>query len=234
LEGVEDMDRSVRRGVFAPLALVLVVLLLGAAGCGDSEDGGGDGGGSADAADSSTGGGETSSGGDSSSAGDANKRKFTGDAAGVNEALVGIQDDFDNVDGESYCDRLTPAGIKQVETFGKSYGAGTECVQIMNTVADNTRKAGVEQKPSVLLKVKVDGDRAVATISNGGRPPEPMVFVKHDGEWKIPDPGFGDSGTERRLSSDPEKRAKQVEQVQKQVERQRREATKEAEEQSGQ
>jgi hypothetical protein len=42
----------------------------------------------------------------------------------------------------------------------------------------------------VVLSVRVDGDRATARVSDGGRPSQPMTFVKIDGDWKLPDPGL--------------------------------------------
>jgi hypothetical protein len=131
----------------------------------------------------------------------------------IEEVLVGVQDDFDQVDGASYCARLAKSGVRQVEEFGKAYGHGNDCVKIIDTVAKNTRDAGVEQRPSRLVSVEFKGDdRAVATIRNGKRPPEPMTFVKEGGEWKIPDPGFqtGSSGESKELAADPAERFKQI------------------------
>jgi len=180
------MHRSI---AWSAAVAIIVAIALGTAGCGDSEDAnGGNSGGAADAQSggNAAGGGADSSGDTEASGGDSKADR----TAAVNETLEGVQADFIAEDGASYCDRLTAAGARQVEEFGKAYAHGTECAEIITAVAKLTNGAGVEQKPSKLISVKFDGDRATATIRNGGRPPEPMIFVKDGDSWKIPDPGF--------------------------------------------
>lgn len=185
------------------LTATAVALALGAAACGDDNDAGNDGGdGRAGAADGAGAG--KSDGG----------QEFSGREAEINEVLVGVQDAFVELDGAGYCEKLAPAGIRQVERFGKAFAYGDQCAEIIDAASKATRDAGVKQKPTKLISVKFRGDRAIATVSNGGRPPEPMTFVNHDGNWKIPDPGFsadiGGKLDSEPLSSDPAKRFKQV------------------------
>jgi hypothetical protein len=112
------------------------------------------------------------------------------DRAQIRQVMDDVQAAFVAVDGRAYCSMLAPAGRLQVERFGRSFQHGDDCVETINTVAAMTRDAGAKQRPTKILSVRIHGDRAVATISNGGRPPEPMRFVKVDGQWRVPDPGF--------------------------------------------
>lgn len=192
------MEGATMRRSAAAAATLAAMLALAAAGCGDNGDDNGNAaaGGGGQAADGAGG-------------------ELTGREAEVNEALVGIQDDFVAVDGASYCDRLAPAGIRQVEDFGRAYGYDSgDCVKVVNTIAKNTRDSGIKQRPTKLISVKFDGDRAIATIRNGRRPREEMIFVNQAGEWKIPDPGFetgfdGATNTEP-LSTNPAERFRQI------------------------
>lgn len=213
------MHRSIGWTRLAVLAAAGALAFV-APGCGDSDDDNGDSAGGSAAAETSNGG-ANGDGGGASSGSSASTSGHTGQEAEIDEVLLGIQDDFDQIDGASYCSRLTEAGVRQVEKFGKAYGHGNDCAKIIDTVAKNTRDAGVEQRPSRLISVKFKGDRAVATIRNGKRPPEPMIFVKEDGEWKIPDPGFqtGSSGESRELAADPAERFKQILRAREELER---------------
>lgn len=103
--------------------------------------------------------------------------------------LDALQADFIAGDATGYCSKLTAAGRKQLADVSKSFGRGPSCVEYIAQTSKMTRESGIEQRPTELLSVRIRGNRAVATVSDGGRPPEPLVFVKRDGRWKLPDPG---------------------------------------------
>jgi hypothetical protein len=101
-----------------------------------------------------------------------------------------IQDTYVAGDATGFCSTLTAAGRKQYADVAKEFGHGSTCEEYVTVTSAMTRKAKVKQKPTVLIAVHRKGDRAIATVRDGGRPPMPMIFVKRDGEWKLPDPGI--------------------------------------------
>jgi hypothetical protein len=102
----------------------------------------------------------------------------------------------------AYCSSISAAGRKQIAAVARQFGHGSTCEDFVTVTSKLTRDAKdqVKQKPTVLQSVRVDGNRAVAKVSDGGRPPIPMVFVKRDGRWKLLDPGFDKVGLFRNKS----------------------------------
>lgn len=167
----------------------MIALAVGTGACGGDDNGGGDGAAGSDLAGQS-GGGKSQANGGKASGGSSTADDRSGREAAIEQTLVALQDEYINAEGARYCDRLTPAGRKQVERFGKAYLLGDSCVDVINTASSRTREASVEQKPTKLISVEFKGNRAIATVRDGGRPREEMVFVNVDGDWKLPDPGF--------------------------------------------
>ncbi len=163
------------------IALVAVaVFALAAGACGSDDDGDGAGDGAGDRA--------SETGADFEKSSDF---AATGsDEQQIEQVLDGIQADFVNVDGAAYCDKVIPAERREIEAFGRNYRHGTTCVGVVNNLARETNKTGVKQNPTKLLSVRVNGSRATAKVSNGGRPPEPLAFRKMGGEWKLVESGF--------------------------------------------
>ena len=108
----------------------------------------------------------------------------------IKQVLQGIQKDFDNVDGVAYCDKVTKAEQKDIIGYGRNFGKGETCVDVIEAVARETKLSGVEQKPTTFISAQVNGDRARARVKNGPRPPEWMPFVKEGGEWKVIESGL--------------------------------------------
>lgn len=129
--------------------------------------------------------------GDNAKADSSSESRPSDDKAQIEWVLDGIQADFDNLDPQAYCAKLTDGGKAKVVQFASQYGHGSTCVKAIGSMARLTAETATKQKPTKLLKVEIYGDQAAATISNGGRKPEGMLFVKQGQEWKIPDPGFG-------------------------------------------
>jgi hypothetical protein len=164
-----DSNFSMVRRVSA-CALVGAALILGA--CGSEDDGGAQAG--------------------SSEAGDGSEFVATGsDEQQIRQVLRGIQEDFDNVDGAAFCDKVVESDQREIVRFGRNYNKGKTCVEVIETTGAEARATGVEQRPTVpLSSPQVTGDRARVRVSNGGRPPEWMAFRKVEGEWKIVDSGL--------------------------------------------
>lgn len=128
----------------------------------------------------------------SSEAGGGSEFVATGsDEQQIRQVLRGIQEDFDNVDGAAFCDKVVEADQREIVQFGRNFNKGKTCVEVIETAAAEARAKDVEQRPTVpLSSPKVNGDRARVRVSNGGRPPEWMAFRKVEGEWKIVDSGL--------------------------------------------
>lgn len=161
--------------------VALAVATVGAACGSDDNDSAGDNAGQAQA------------GGTESRAADgttADTRPTGGDKAQIRHVMQKIQADYIAGDAPAYCAALTAAGRKQVADVGKTLGLPADCEQFIAKTSKMSRDSGIEQKPTKVLRIAVDGNQATATISDGGRPPQPLAFVKQDGEWKLPDPGL--------------------------------------------
>lgn len=157
----------------AACALMGAALIAGACGS-DDDDGGSQG---AAQADSSGGGSEFVATGS--------------DSQQIRQVLHGIQEDFDNVDGKAFCDKVVEADQRDIAAFGRNYDKGKTCVDVIETTGAEARAKRVVQKPTKpLADPQVNGDRARVRVSNGGRPPEWMAFRKVDGEWKVVDAGL--------------------------------------------
>lgn len=97
-------------------------------------------------------------------------------------------------DGEAVCSRLTASGQREIVAAKQSApGAGSDasCEEVVRALVRQSKEAGLEQQPSRAVSVRVDGDTATAMVSDAGRKPQPVRFVKQDGEWKLPSAGFG-------------------------------------------
>jgi len=112
------------------------------------------------------------------------------DRAQIEQVLDGVQADFVSGDSDAYCAKLTARARAQVAEYGRLSERGRTCEETIRKGSQLTRDAGIVQRLTKLLSVRVHGDRAVAKVSNGGRPPEPMRFVRRGGDWKIPDTGY--------------------------------------------
>jgi hypothetical protein len=127
----------------------------------------------------------------SGSEGDTTEFVATGsDEQQIEQVLVGIQKDYDNVDGAAYCAKVTEKEQRDIVGFGRNFGRGTTCINVINRVARETRAAGVVQKPTRFISARVNGNRARVRVKNGPRKPEWEIFVKEDGDWKMVDSGF--------------------------------------------
>lgn len=196
------MHRSMRWTRVAAVATTLT-LALGATACGDDND---DGGSQSNSGDSAAG--KQANGGKSGGG-----KGFSGREAAVEAALIGLQDDFVSGDGAGYCNRLTAAGRRQVAEFGKAYFLGKDCIEVVAKSAKSARDSGIKQQPTRLISVKFKGDRASATVRDGRRPPQEMVFVDVGGDWKLPDPGFQtalDGGDSQQAAGDSAKRIQEL------------------------
>jgi hypothetical protein len=151
-------------------ALGIAVIALAAGGCGSDDDGGGGAQGA------------QASGGTSKPAGS--------DKDQIKILLRDMQRDYNKGDGDSFCARLVKAEQRDVAAFGRNLGRGKKCQDTISTISQQTLAAGVEQRPTKFVSAKIKGRRATAMVSDGGRPPEPMLFAKVDGEWKVFDTGF--------------------------------------------
>lgn len=104
------------------------------------------------------------------------------------------QDDFTTGKGEETCARLTKSGRDELLAYRDAAGSidpDATCPEIVSAIIRATDKAGVKQQPAKAVSVRVDGDKAVAQVSDAGRPPVPVRLVKEDGKWKLPSAGFG-------------------------------------------
>lgn len=114
----------------------------------------------------------------------------TNDEEQIKAVLREIQEDYDAGDGEAYCRKLIEGERQEVAAFGRNFGRGSSCVETIRTSSMIGGDKEVKQNPTILVSVRVEGERAVAEVRNGGRPPESMIFLKRGSEWKVVESGF--------------------------------------------
>lgn len=151
----------------AVLSLALTLTLTFATGCGSDESSGSGSGGSADS-------------------GSEEQR--------IKDVFAQWQEDFTTGKGEETCARLTESGQKELLAYRDVAGnipADADCAEVVSSIIKNTEEAGVVQQPAKVVSAKIDGNKAVAQVSDAGRPPVPVRLVKVDGEWMLPSAGFG-------------------------------------------
>jgi hypothetical protein len=108
------------------------------------------------------------------------------DKARIRQLIKDLQAEFLAGEADSYCSKFTATGRGEIAAVAKQFGHGSTCEDFVTVTSKMTRDSDVEQKPTATLAVRVDGNRAVATVSDGGRAAVPMTFVKQGGEWKRP------------------------------------------------
>ncbi|HYI99595.1 MAG TPA: hypothetical protein VEX36_07975 [Thermoleophilaceae bacterium] len=104
------------------------------------------------------------------------------------------QDDFAAGNGNATCAKLTRSGQQELAKYRDVSGyidRDASCEEIVSAIVAQTQEAGVKQQPARALSVRVDGDTAVAQVSDAGRPAVPVKLVKQGDEWKLPSAGFG-------------------------------------------
>jgi hypothetical protein len=94
-------------------------------------------------------------------------------------------------DAQQVCDSLTTAGQKQVAAGGLG-GKSDTCADAFQKFLDAAERQGglnLTLKAKV-EKVRIDGDKAVATVSFGGPGRTgPVPLVRQGGEWKVDQAG---------------------------------------------
>lgn len=104
------------------------------------------------------------------------------------------QDDFAAGNGEATCAKLTKSGRDELLRYRDVSGyidRTASCEQTVRAIVAQTDEAGVKQQPARALSVRINGNKAVAQVSDAGRPAVPVRLVKQNGEWKLPSAGFG-------------------------------------------
>lgn len=97
-------------------------------------------------------------------------------------------------DGDAVCSRMTAAGKREIiaaKASAPGAGPSPSCEAVVRAIIRESNEAGLKQQPSRAVSVRINGDKATAMVSDAGRKPQPVQFVKEDGEWKLPTAGFG-------------------------------------------
>jgi hypothetical protein len=129
-------------------------------------------------------------------------------------------------DGETYCSSLTAAGRASVAAYGRRTGRGATCAQTIATNARLAKTAGIKQQPTRVLSVKINGNTAIAKITDGGRSATKMRLTRESDGWKRPAPKYPTSipkPTNRvppfNASKDPAKQVRRLIHLRDEIER---------------
>lgn len=142
--------------VFGLTVAALLAFTLGLSACGDSDDGGDAKAGQADSAQS-------------------------GDQQEVEATFKRIQQGFVDGDPQAVCDQLSPKGLEETADDG-----GTEYPTCRKRAAAMIRDYGKNLRANTsVIKVRVDGNRAIATIKAGEVTTYLARFVKTPDGWKF-------------------------------------------------
>lgn len=116
------------------------------------------------------------------------KSRTAGDpSAEIRAAFKSFEADLQAGKAESACAQMTRAGQQAAARLGGADGGS--CVKTIQAFAQGAGE--LEQKPSRIVSVTVNGDKAVAKVSDAGRTPVDLPFAKEGGEWKLASLGVG-------------------------------------------
>ncbi len=101
-----------------------------------------------------------------------------------------FEDEFQSGNAAAACGHLSSSG--QRDAAALTGGSDETCVDALKAFGRGV--SGLEQKPSRILSVEVDGNSAVASVSDAGRPPVDVPFVREGGEWKLDQLAVGGTG----------------------------------------
>jgi hypothetical protein len=105
------------------------------------------------------------------------------DEAAVRDTAKALYDALADKDGGKVCDLLTASQRKAVAKGGGR--DDSTCEQVMGLALTFVAGKGLEDADQAkVTKVKVDGDRATATVDFKGRPGV-LGLAREDGEWRI-------------------------------------------------
>jgi hypothetical protein len=157
------VDRDNRWGLRLAALMALLVLALGAASCGGDDGDDGDDGAAAKA----------------QSQGEVDPASFDDSPEGQIRALhARFINVFYDKDLETVCDLTTRKGKRQW-----AEGPATSCEDGLKRFFDSV--SGLAKNRPRVLRVRIDGDRALATTRVKGSQVYPVQFRKEDGEWKM-------------------------------------------------
>lgn len=148
-----------------PLALAATLLVaLGIAACGSDDSGG-----SATAGEGQA---------DTRSEGDGDRAQAERD---VRAAFQALQDAFTERDAEGLCDQLTPQAQRQTGIDGAP--DATTCVGVAKMLFDQWGEN--IRRNAEIVRLRVDGDRALAVLTAGDKLELKRPFLKTDDGWKM-------------------------------------------------
>ena len=103
----------------------------------------------------------------------------------VTSTVNGVYDALAEKDAKKVCDSLSKAGQREIT---KTAAKGQSCEEVFKVGLSFAGDALKDAKRAEVTKVKVDGDRATASVKykkETGR----VELVKEDGSWKLNDLG---------------------------------------------
>jgi hypothetical protein len=110
-----------------------------------------------------------------------------GDEEAVEGAVNDLYAGFAERDADKVCESLTKAQQQRVAKGGSGRIAKTRsCREVMGFALGFVGKALKDAKQAKVTKVKVDGDRARATVVYKGKPGD-LGVAKEGGDWKVSD-----------------------------------------------
>lgn len=111
----------------------------------------------------------------------------------IRAAVERVQRAFATGDLRGVCDGLTEAGRRHIGAMGHDYGANereakpSPCLPDLRMLYDGIRKSKDwrAQTSRRIGDIRIDGDRATATVAYGGGASGDLPLEKEDGEWKV-------------------------------------------------
>jgi len=181
---MSDLNARPKARLLAVTASLL--LALGVAACGSSDDGDSDGGdATAKQADPV------------SNDGSGDGTNVAAEQKKVADTMRYIRNRYNAGDGAAFCGQLSREGVAEVKDVIRSgqyakFIKSRTCGGYVSSYSKQVvARDGLKQRPIQVLRVSVDGDKAKMVMKGGlagYRSVVPFRFVKVDGEWKLVDP----------------------------------------------
>lgn len=103
----------------------------------------------------------------------------------IRALVANVQQAFKDGDGQAVCNSLAMVGQRDLAYYGRLTNLPGSCAEIAASIAKRNQALQDKQPPAHVLKVQVNGNKAVALIRLSDSPPARQRYTKINGTWKI-------------------------------------------------
>lgn len=103
----------------------------------------------------------------------------------IKTLVASVQQAFKDGDGQQVCNSLAEPGQRDLVYYGRLTNLPGSCAEVATGIAERNKAFKRKQPPPHVVKVRVNGNRAVALIRLSDTAPARQSYTKVDGVWKV-------------------------------------------------